>query len=489
MFTHNDISQIESREMNPSLVGAQVDRFKTGFAPVPILKAATLGNGILRLTDQELEGFTNRYDEASCRVVKFVPASGAASRMFKPLYNFMDEGKEASIAGNEVLEHFFASIQSFAFFEELSKRYSESTDSTIKEALQNGDHASVLSFLLDEEGLNYGSLPKGLLSFHVYESNVRTPVEEHVAEGLAYACKNDQILLHFTVSPEHEEAFQLHTDEVLHSSESDVSIKASFSFQKPSTDTVAVNLDFTPFRKDDGKLLFRPAGHGALLENLNDIDADLIFIKNIDNVVPDRLKAETITYKKVLAGVLLSFQKRAFDLLKRLDAGEELFEEAESLLNQMGTSGKIASDSIHDLLNRPIRVCGMVKNEGEPGGGPFWVRDGELETLQIVESAQVDQKDKNKMGIFQSSTHFNPVDLVCGVRNYQGEKFNLMKFLDKDAGFIAEKTAHGKKLLAMELPGLWNGSMAYWNTIFVEVPLITFNPVKTVNDLLKPNHR
>jgi hypothetical protein len=325
------------------------------------------------------------------------------------------------------------------------------------------------------------------LQFHKYGDVFKTPAQEHLTEGLHYSSKENKVRIHFTVSPEHKNAFEDHVNESVKNLPGEFEIK--FSTQKPKTDTIAVNMDNSPFRLDNGELLFRPAGHGALLENLNELDADIIFIKNIDNVVPDRLKEETIRYKKALAGLLLSYQERAFELLEQNDAGESIDSTGRKLLEEMGIKGDLSSSEIRQKLNRPIRVCGMVKNEGEPGGGPFWVKDKQgKESLQIVESAQVDMRNKFQVQIFKESTHFNPVDLVCGTKNYKGEKFDLLNYRDLESGFISEKSNSGRKLKAMELPGLWNGSMADWNTIFVEVPLITFNPVKTVNDLLKENH-
>ncbi|MEQ9229757.1 MAG: DUF4301 family protein, partial [Cyclobacteriaceae bacterium] len=333
----------------------------------------------------------------------------------------------------------------------------------------------------------FDQLPKGLLPFHKYANEVRTPAHEHLVESLGYAQKGTALKIHFTVSPEHLKPFQDHLAEVAESFQEKFDI--TYSVQKPETDTVAVTLNNDPFKKENGELLFRPAGHGALLENLNERKADILFLKNIDNVVPDRLKPETIKYKRLLAGVLLSFQERIFDLLKRADGGEDIHEEGKALLEEVGIKGNFTSGQIIDKLNRPIRVCGMVKNQGEPGGGPFWVESNGFESLQIVEGAQVDKEDPSQAKIFQKSTHFNPVDIVCGVRDFKGNKFDLLKYRDSETGFITNKSFQGQPIKAMELPGLWNGGMADWNTIFVEVPIVTFNPVKTVNDLLRPEHQ
>jgi hypothetical protein len=373
---------------------------------------------------------------------------------------------------------------------------------------KNGGDSSVktaIATLLGEEGLSYGKLPKGLLKFHKYEDGARTPVEEHLVEGALYAGgKNGNVNVHFTVSPEHRPLFEALVAKVAPKYEKKFGVKYSVSFseQKASTDTVAANPDNTPFRGKDGKILFRPGGHGALIENLNDLDADVIFIKNIDNVVPDRLKAETVEYKKLIAGVLVSKQKKAFQYLELLDSGKYTHAQLEEIIRFLRDELCCRNPELKDLedaelaiylkkkLNRPMRVCGMVKNVGEPGGGPFlaYNQDGTI-SLQILESSQIDKNNAEYLQMFQNGTHFNPVDLVCAVKDYKGNKFNLTKYVDSQTGFISSKSKDGKELKALELPGLWNGAMSDWNTIFVEVSLGTFNPVKTVNDLLRPQHQ
>jgi len=343
-------------------------------------------------------------------------------------------------------------------------------------------------------------LPKGLLKFHKYKTKSRTAIEEHWVEGASYAKHpSGTVKVHFTISPDHEQEFIKLLNNSIKEYESSLGVKLeiNYSFQKPSTDVLAVDLLNEPFRDHDGSMVFRPGGHGALLENLNDCNSDLIFIKNIDNVVPDRIKSETIFYKKALAGVILSYRDRIFEYLRKLesDSSEILINEVVNFIQEeLHYFGLKEAHSDYkayliSILNRPIRACGMVKNEGEPGGGPFWVKDkrGNI-SLQIVESSQVDMENPEQKLCFAHATHFNPVDIVCMVRNYKGEKFRLPDFRDPDTGFITIKSRDGKSLKAQELPGLWNGSMAYWNTFFVEVPLITFNPVKTVNDLLRSNH-
>ncbi len=362
----------------------------------------------------------------------------------------------------------------------------------------------IVANLLTTPGLNYGSLPKGLLKFHKYAEGARTPLEEHLVEGALYACSSTgKVNVHFTVSSEHHELFEKLVNEKMpeYAKKFGVEYNISFSEQKPSTDTIAADSDNKPFR-EDGKLVFRPGGHGALIENLNDLDVDIIFIKNIDNVVPDRLKSDTVTYKNLIAGVLVTLQQKTFEYLKILDSGKYSQEQIEEIIRFVQQKLFCRKSDIKNMedaelviylrnkLNRPIRVCGMVKNVGEPGGGPFlaYNQDGTV-SLQILESSQIDMKDPKKKEMFDNGTHFNPVDLVCAVRDYKGNKFNLTEYVDKSTGFISSKSKNGRDLKALELPGLWNGAMSDWNTIFVEVPLTTFNPVKTVNDLLRDQHQ
>lgn len=486
LMNQSDLGLAKSKGISEQQILDQLSQFKQGFEPASLAAPATEKNGITDISSQ-LEGYIDHYEKAEILALKFVPASGAASRMFKQLFEFRaDLNQKAKEKGP--ISQFFKELESFAFYTDLESKFFQVKGSSLKEAQNSDSSYDILDVFLKEEGLNYGKLPKGLLKFHKYGDIAKTPAQEHLTEGLQYSNKQNKIRIHFTVSPEHLEAFKNHIDEAVTSLRGNFEI--NFSTQKSKTDTIAAAVDNSPFRTGNGDLLFRPAGHGALLENLNDLSADIIFIKNIDNVVPDRLKPDTIRFKKALAGALLQFQAKAFDLLLQNDTGQNVTHEGKLLLAEMGTKGELSPEEVLRKLNRPIRVCGMVKNEGEPGGGPFWVKDKTGTTsLQIVESAQVDLKDKTQENIFNGSTHFNPVDLVCGTKNYKGEKFDLLKYRDLDTGFISEKSSGGQKLKAMELPGLWNGSMADWNTIFVEVPLSTFNPVKTVNDLLKENHR
>lgn len=497
-------SKILAQGMNPDIVDQQIENFKNGFPFLKITAPATPGDGIKVLTESELAHFTTTYPQKASQidVVKFVPASGAASRMFKDLFAFL-EG-DGDLSKSAFVQKFISNLPKFAFYADLDESL-KSKGSSIQSCLDNGDAKKIVSELLNEDGLGYGSLPKGLLRFHSYPSENRTPAHEHLVEGVQYGIgKNDTVKIHFTVSPEHEEKFKVEISAVLAKLKSSIGLKfeVSYSQQKKSTDTIAVTMDNDPFEEGDGSLLFRPAGHGALLENLNDIKADLIFIKNIDNVVPDRLKEPTRNYKMAIAGLLLEVQERVFEALRGLESGvsDSFVGLAESVFT--GDLGGKLPDNFGSLslgekasflqakLNRPIRVCGMVKNTGEPGGGPFWIleKDGS-QSLQILETAQIDLNDPSSKKHFQASTHFNPVDLVCGTKDYQGNSFDLMKFRDMQTGFITEKSKSGRDLKALELPGLWNGAMAGWNTLFVEVPLITFNPVKTVNDLLRDEHQ
>ena len=490
MFLEKDFSQIHELGIDLETVYQQINDFKEGFPFMQLQKAATLNDGVLKLSNEELEKYTALYEKKVAKLtpLKFVPASGAATRMFKSLFSFLEEGKS-----DKSTDQFFDKLSDFAFADDLKKILP-----------QDADNKTIVDYYLTRKGLEYGTLPKGLLKFHRYENESRTALEEHLVEGANYANNDGKVKLHFTVSPEHLSRFLKLLNQVVPNYEEKYNVKfdISFSEQRRSTDTIAVNMDDTPFREKEGSLLFRPAGHGALLANLNDISADIVFIKNIDNVVPDRIKQPTVAYKKALAGVLLKYQDRIFDYQFQLKewASEPLlmelssfFEKELCVLPPVGFMGMNHNEKVmyyQKKLNRPLRVCGVVPNTGEPGGGPFWCKNADDSTsLQIVESAQVDMNNEAQKVIFNESTHFNPVDLICSMKNYRNEKFDLMKYRDLKTGFVTQKSKDGKDLKAQELPGLWNGSMADWNTIFVEVPLITFNPVKTVNDLLRDEHQ
>lgn len=504
-FTSEDISLFNKKGITVEQVSDQINFFEKGFPFLEIINTATTEKGIAAIEAGNTYRYINLWEEylqGGNTVVKFVPASGAASRMFKTLFEFLDGISD--VPETEYVRTFFRDLQKFAFYNDLNDACIKITERDIEGLALENKFKEIVRLLLTEDGLNYGNLPKGLLKFHQYGNYGRTPVEEHLVEGSMYAkSKNGKVNIHFTVSPEHRQLFEKLLDKVTGSYESSTqtSFSLSFSEQKPKTDTIAVNPDNTPFR-ENGEILFRPGGHGALIENLNDLDADIIFIKNIDNVVPDRLKEEESRYKKVLAGYLVDTQKKIFEYLQTIDSGEythdqllEILHFTQNELNTKNPEIKYLEDGelvvyLKEKLNRPLRVCGMVKNVGEPGGGPFFAvnNDGSI-SLQILESSQIDLEDPAKKEMFEQGTHFNPVDLVCGVKDYQGNKFDLKEYVDKKTGFISHKSKNGKELKALELPGLWNGAMSDWNTIFIEVPLSTFNPVKTVNDLLREEHQ
>jgi hypothetical protein len=496
---------------------SQIKLFKKKISYLKLNRPCTIGDGIRVIPEDEIKELILHHQEAASRgrLLKFVPASGAASRMFKSLLQFKDINQKIDrddivkkTGDNEQAEDilFFTDrIRKFAFFDDLKSLMSAS-GLDIDTQLGKGQFKEIIHCLLTPQGLNYADLPKGLLKFHQYSNGSRTAFEEHLVEAADYL-KDAQGLcrLHFTVSSEHKERFEGLLEEVRHRYEKNYNARfqVDFSLQKRYTDTIAVDLYNQPFREKDGKLLFRPGGHGALIENLNDLKRDIVYIKNIDNVAPDRLKGQTFLWKKILAGYLIEFQKEVFTYLKRLEEGElekrfldEVMEFARDRLVLLSSNSYQHMSAIKkrefllSKLHRPLRVCGMVKNQGEPGGGPFWVEDedGTL-SLQIVESAQVDPKSSKQQAIFASATHFNPVDIVCGVRDYKGNPFNLRNYMDTNAVFISRKSKEGRNLKALELPGLWNGAMANWITLFVEVPVITFNPVKTLNDLLREEHQ
>jgi len=507
MLTHEDKELLAKKGISEEKIAEQLACFEKGFPFLKLSAAASVENGgIMKAEAKDFERYLaawNAYKDGGKKIVKFVPASGAASRMFKNMFEFL--GADYDKPTTDFEKKFFDHIHDFAFYNDLNAACMDNTGKNIDALLSEQNYKAIVSNLLEAAGLNYGALPKGLLKFHRYADGVRTPLEEHLVEGALYAAgKTGKVNIHFTVSTEHRALFEKLVAAKVGEYEAKYGAKyhISFSEQKPSTDTVAADMENKPFRDKDGKLLFRPGGHGALIENLNDLDADIVFIKNIDNVVPDRLKADTVIYKKLLAGVLVTLQKQAFEYLELLDSGHYSHEQLETIIRFVQQQLRCRRTDLKELedadlviylrkkLNRPMRVCGMVKNVGEPGGGPFlaYNPDGTI-SLQILESSQIDMNDPEKKAMFEKGTHFNPVDLVCAIRDYKGRKFNLLEHVDKATGFISYKSKNGKDLKALELPGLWNGSMSDWNTVFVEVPLSTFNPVKTVNDLLREQHQ
>ena len=478
-FSEKDIEQIKEHGLTVEEVNQQIEDFKRGFPFVDIVKPATGADGIIPTDDNVFDYMANQYSDyaKTHKIVKFVPASGAASRMFKDLSAVFVSNK-TSPAAQQVIDN----LDKFAFWNDLQIVLPK-----------HADARTIARYITSSLGLNYAGLPKGLIPFHKYnEKDIRTPIEEHMVEGAQYAVSGNQVNLHFTVSPEYRFLFDAMFHRAIPRYEARYNVKYNIemSEQKSSTDTIAVNMDNTLFRGSADTLLFRPAGHGALIENLNNIDADLIFIKNIDNVTTDDLRKDTIKYKKVLAGILISTQKQVFDLIRQIDAGNADIEQIHTFITtRLGIKlpNRLSVEEYRKILNRPIRVCGMVKNTGAPGGGPFWVRNqnGNV-SLQIVESSQIAPESKD---IMNKSEYFNPVDLVCGTRDFQNKKFDLTQYVDKNTGFISEKSSGATPLRAMERPGLWNGAMANWNTIFVAVPGSTFSPVKFVADLLLAAHR
>ena len=505
MLSQQDLSQIADKGISEEKLNKQLEEFETGFPFLKLEAAAAVGHGIMAPDEEEREAYVQAWDAYKAQgknIVKFVPASGAASRMFKNMFAFLSADYTEPTTDFE--KQYFDNIKKFAFREALCEKCRLNDGKRIKELIADGNYKAVVANMLEPKGLNYGQLPKGLLLFHNYEDGPRTPMEEHLVEAALYASSKGEANVHFTVSHDHLELFKAKVAEKVETFAKKYGVKynISFSEQKPSTDTVAVNPDNTLFRNEDGSMLFRPGGHGALIENLNDIDADVVFIKNIDNVVPDRLKDETVMYKQLIAGVLVTLQKKAFAYLEKLEKGEYTPEYLEEIIRFVQRDLCCRKADIKELedadlviylkkkLNRPMRVCGVVKNVGEPGGGPFltYNQDGTV-SLQILESSQIDKTNEEYQKMFTEGTHFNPVDLVCAVKDYKGQPFNLPDFVDKSTGFISSKSKNGKELKALELPGLWNGAMSDWNTVFVEVPLATFNPVKTVNDLLREQHQ
>lgn len=502
-FSQEDLAQIEAKGMTVETVEEQLECFKKGFPYLKLENSASLGSGIKQLNDSA-EAYAEKWDkliEEGVKSVKFVPASGAASRMFKDLFGFLDADYDTPESSFE--KNFFAHIKTFAFYNALNEMCQKNEGADIDSLMADGKYKSVVENLLAEKGLNYGWLPKGLLLFHNYPTASRAAMEEHLVEGALYAKNGDATVnIHFTVSHDHMPFFKELTERVVPAYEKEFGVKynISFSEQKPETDTIAADGENQPFR-ENGALLFRPGGHGSLIENLNEIDADVIFVKNIDNVVPDSFKADTVLYKKVLAGVLAEAREKIFAYGKLLESGnytiDDLREIIQFVQKELCTKNpEIKQMEDSDLamyllkkLNRPLRVCGMVKNIGEPGGGPFlaYNEDGTY-SPQILESSQINMAHAESKTAFEGGSHFNPVDLVCSVRDWNGNHYNLPDFIDKNTGFISEKSKSGKVLKALERPGLWNGAMSDWNTIFVEVPISTFNPVKTVNDLLRETH-
>ena len=512
-FSSQDFVQIYNHGITLENIENQISIFKKGVSKTILDRAATINDGIIKLSDSDWQHYIDFFEaeKSNHKLCKFVPASGAASRMFKFLLEFINNYDKQNETINAYINRkkavdlsiFLVGLDKFPFYKKVITLLEKTNSDFNKNSKEVKDYLFI-KMLLSSEYFDFSNKPKGILPFHNYETHIATPIEEHLNECVCYASSNGKANLHFTISEHNQTDF----DEIINKKKSFIEtqfqtkININFSNQNKNTDTIAVDLENNPMRNETGNLIFRPAGHGALIQNLNEIDADIIFIKNIDNIIQNHI--ETIGfYKKGLAGILIDLQQKIFKYLFRMEHYRLIDSDLDEILNFAKTSLNIQigedfdkftlrnkTEFLKTALNKPIRVCGMVKNEGEPGGGPFWVFDKYgNSSLQIVESAQIDLNSKSQIEILKSATHFNPVDLVCSTKNYKGEKFDLNDFVDKKSGFIVEKNKNGKQLKGYELPGLWNGAMAKWITIFVQVPLITFNPVKTVNDLLKPAHQ
>ena len=479
-----DIQQLKNLEISESTLAKQYHLFKKGIAPVVLISPASTDNGIIKLSKEEQYHFEEYFNEQSkgLEIIRFVPASGAASRMFKAFFQYLDSGIE-----NQEIKSFASGFHSFAFYDEI-KCGNES------------DYNCAISNMINTQQI--AELPKALILFHNYADGSRTALEEHLAESALILDKQKEVSIHFTISESHQAKFDNLIKEKIdkYSLAHDCDYNLSFSYQSHATDTIAISSDDQLARNADGSIMFRPGGHGSLLMNLNNLSADLIFIKNIDNVQPDHIKANSILYKKILAGYLISIQKKAKKMLEKIDNYDIEYSEAISIIEKdfqirlpesfSHLESASQKEILYEKLNRPIRVCGMVKNEGEPGGGPFWLKNNKDEvSLQIVESSQIDMQNKQQAEIFEQSTYFNPVDIVCWTKDYQGNKFDLPNFTDPNTAFITEKSQDGQSFKVLEHPGLWNGAMADWITLFVEVPISTFSPVKTITDLLRPQHQ
>ncbi|ABQ04618.1 DUF4301 family protein [Flavobacterium johnsoniae] len=512
-FSSQDFVEIYNHGIPFENILKQLDIFKNGIAKSSLIRPATINNGILSLSEvdfKEKASFFDKHKE-EFKIKKFVPASGAATRMYKFLTAFLNDfdiEKETINAyinrkKDKELAIFIIGMDKFPFFDDVDKKLRELYPD-FENLERDYKNYYFIKLLLSPEHFNSANKPKAVLPFHLYKTHIATPIEEHLNECVHYATAKRISNLHFTVSEIHQNLFEKTVDAVKNKVEehSNVKINIRYSYQNKGTDSINVDVNNKLVRSSNGSLVFRPGGHGALIENLNNLDSDIIFIKNIDNVIQNHIDKIAL-YKKALGGILIEVQQKVFGYLKAIEKNEVKEEDLKEIVdvlmqklniqmtkdfNKFTFENKITK--IKELLDRPIRVCGMVRNEGEPGGGPFWVMNDKGEvSLQIVETSQVDLANKKQLEVLEEATHFNPVDLVCGIKNYKGEKFDLKKFVDEKSGFIVEKSVEGKAVKSYELPGLWNGSMANWLTVFVAVPLITFNPVKTVNDLLKPAHQ
>ncbi len=498
-LNNNDLNLLKNKNIKIEEFIRQIGLFQKGVPHINIVDIASVNNGtIKKLSDSDIKHYINIFEQKAKnkKIVKFTPASGAATRMFKKLFQFLNN----EIPLDDQLKNFFLNLHKLAFYDDIIAACNKIYKSDLNSLIQNSQFAKITNCILSPQGLNYGQLPKALIKFHKYPDHPRTATEEHLVEALNYAIgKNNQLILHFTISPQHQDHFQKLANSLTSLYNNKANILFQFSVQKTSTDTVAVDFNNQPFRKEDGSLLFRPGGHGSLIYNLNDIDADLIFIKNIDNVAPDRLKKDTFTYFKALAGYLLTIKNTIDGYIELLELNPT-DQDLDNILNFIQStlcikptkklqSKKQIIDFAKKILLRPLRVAGMVKNIGQPGGGPYLVQYDDFISPQIVESAQIDTSIPKYKELLEKSTHFNPTFMVISTKDPKNNKYNLLDFVDHNASIITTKSYKGKDIKVLERPGLWNGAMAFWNTVFVEVPLTVFNPVKTVFDLLKPNHQ
>jgi nicotinamide riboside kinase len=510
-FSSLDFVQIQEHGVLLENIQNQLNFFKNGIDKAFLTAPGTILNGILKLSEADFQEKVDFFDahKSALKLKNFVPASGAATRMFMFLSAFLNEFNIENESINAYINRkkdtelslFIVGMDKFPFFKEV---YSKLKEVFPDFDLMKRDHKNYnfIKILLSSEYFDFANKPKGIIPFHKYKTHIATAIEEHLYECAHYSSSNGKSLLHFTVSEIHQNLFEKVVDVVKSKVEMELEtkIEISYSYQNKSTDTVAVDLNNIPFRDENGQLVFRPGGHGALIENLNNLNADVVFIKNIDNVIKKNIES-IVFYKKALAGILIELQQQIFNFLNEIEnvAEDKLIEIEAFAKNKLNIEIPVdfskytfenKKSYLKTVLDRPIRVCGMVKNEGEPGGGPFWVRDSKGSiSLQIVETSQVDLTNANQVKILADATHFNPVDLVCGLRNHKNKRFDLTRFIATNSGFIVQKNKNGMPLKSYELPGLWNGAMAKWISVFVEVPLITFNPVKTVNDLLKPSHQ
>ena len=503
MFNESDIQLFRRNNINIEVANEQIEHLLNGFTSPKLIKPALSKAGILTLDQAEAESNAKYYDKykGNLKIAKFVPASGAATRMFKDINSYVLNNKES-----KAITELVNGLEKFAFYEELKNTFKKE-GKDLSQLIKNNSYKEILEKIVGANGLAFGSKPKAMVPFHKYGDVVKTAFEEQISEAVKYAVQADKkVNCHFTLSPEHIEMAESLSKRLIpkYEKEFEVSINITFSIQSPATDTLAIDNSEELVRRSDGQLLLRPGGHGALLENLNNVPAEVIFIKNIDNVLYETQPDQNTLYKKALAGVLLNYQKKITNFLHKLNRQRIkndafLMEVTYFLKNKLcyippESYNKLDSDEkleyLISILNRPLRVCGMVKNTGETGGGPFWVanEDGSM-GLQIIEVAQIDASDPEQKDLVESASHFNPVDIVCYLEDMNGKKHDLTKFKNVESGIIAKKSFEGKEIKVLEHPGLWNGSMWNWNTIFVEVPTETFNPVKSVNDLLKSGHQ